>query len=276
VNIKRIDYIVNIVTDEYIKAKTESKEWKQLVRRSLKYERGMKQVLRSYFIAQERKTMNALTKFRKAVSFPFLEKEFINSQKDELSDIIYPLIKRIVNNEGTISMEALQSRVTELIGDFKLDDDVLASIQSMVRTAASEVTETTFKRLLIQYDTGLELGETISEIKQRMTTVFQDAVKNRVDTIARTEVMRASNESRLLAYEQSGVVNKVRWYTAVDERRCNFCASLHNKAVKIGKEFSKDIKAPPAHVGCRCVLLPEVDPQYLKSWVAVYKNRKRT
>ena len=271
-NTKDMDHVVDVVIEEYIKAKTESSEWKKLIGRTVKYERVLQKALSSYFAKQEQSFLKAFEKYKKDVSFPFLEKDFINSQKDDLFKIIYPLIKKVVNNEGQVGMAALQAKVTKLLGDFNLDDDVIFNIQSMIRTAVSEVTETTFKRLLLQYDTGLQLGESILEIRSRMSKVFQDAVKTRVNMIARTEVMRASNESRIMAYEQSGVVQKVRWYTAIDERRCSACAALHNKAVKLGKEFTKDIKAPPLHPACRCTILPEVDPQYLKSYMELYQN----
>ena len=180
----------------------------------------MIRILRSYFISQQRTVLRLMTKFRKAVSFPFLPEDFIFNQSDELSKVIFPLIKRVVAMEGPANMDILQSRVNTMLEGFVLDSDVIDSIQSMVREAATSITETTFKRLLTAYDTGDELGETLAEIKDRMSEVFSDVLKNRVNTIARTETMRAANASRIMAYEQSGVVNKVQFYTAIDERTC--------------------------------------------------------
>jgi len=271
-NVNQLDFIADMVTEEYTKSKIEASEWKKLVKRSLPHERRVIVALRSYFLKQEKNVLLLMTKYRKAVSFPFLPEKFISGQSDELSKVIFPMIKRIVESEGSIGMDALQARVNTLLDSFVLDDDVLDSIQSMVREAATSITETTFKKLLNAYDTGSDLGETLAEIKLRMSDVFQDAVKNRVNTIARTEVIRASNHSRIYAYEQSGVVDKIRWYTAIDERRCEACAALHNHVVKLGREFKSGVTYPPLHPRCRCTVLPEVSAKYAIKWLDIYKS----
>lgn len=245
-----MEFIAGIVLDETIKAKIEQSEWKKLIARTITYEKQMMPLLQDYFKSQEKAVISALNKYSKAITFPFLEKEFIYNQADELSEIIFPIIKQVVTKEAKLGMSALQKKVRNSLKDFNLDSIVLKAIQKQVATAASEITQTTFKRLLVQYDTGIELGEDLATIKDRIATVFTDAVKNRVATIARTEVLKASNEGRLSAYQQSGVVNKVRWYTAVDERRCSSCAALHDKVVKLNSEFIKGITAPPLHPNC--------------------------
>lgn len=247
---RQVDLLATIVAEEVIKAKVESNEWKKLVNRTLSYEKQIIPLLQDYFESQEKAVISALNKYSKAITFPFLEKEFIYNQADELSEIIFPIIKQVVTKEAKLGMSALQKKVRDSLKDFNLDSRVLKAIQKQVATAASEITQTTFKRLLVQYDTGIELGEDLATIKDRIATVFTDAVKNRVATIARTEVLKASNEGRLSAYQQSGVVNKVRWYTAVDERRCSSCAALHDKVVKLNSEFIKGITAPPLHPNC--------------------------
>lgn len=263
-----VNQLVNIITDEYIKAKVESHEWKKFVRRSAKHEKALSAVLRSYFVKQEKKVLAALAKYSKAISFPFLEKSFISKQKDELSRIIFPLIKRAVNEEGIVGIEELQARVSTILDGFVLDADVRKTIQQMVNVASTEITETTFKRMLVQYDTGVEAGESFADIKERISGVFKDAVASRVSAIARTETIKAMNAGRLLAYESSGVVDYVRFYTAKDERRCETCASYHDKVFPINSSKRPEI---PAHPNCRCTWLPEVNPEYLKSWTDVYK-----
>lgn len=55
----------------------------------------------------------------------------------------------------------------------------------------------------------------------------------------------ATFETMIQAYKDDGV-EKVRWITAVDDRRCKQCAARHNKIYAIDK-----IPAKP-HIHCRC------------------------
>ena len=77
--------------------------------------------------------------------------------------------------------------------------------------------------------------------------VFKTA-QNRVEVIARTEVMRAYNQGRIHLYRDIKV-EKVVWYTALDERVCRVCGPLN------GMEYIRDqIPAIPAHPRCRCTI----------------------
>lgn len=75
--------------------------------------------------------------------------------------------------------------------------------------------------------------------------VFKTA-QNRVEVIARTEVMRAYNQGRVHLYREMKV-EKVIWYTALDERVCPVCGPLN------GQEFELEDAPPcPRHPNCRC------------------------
>lgn len=87
--------------------------------------------------------------------------------------------------------------------------------------------------------------------------------------VASTEVTRAYAQGAKDAYRASGVVARLVWQTANDERRCIFCGDLQGRTVGIDENFDtalsgdlrnriKPFAAPPAHPGCRCWLLPEL------------------
>nr|BDD44563.1 hypothetical protein 1 [bacterium] len=78
--------------------------------------------------------------------------------------------------------------------------------------------------------------------------VFKTA-QNRIEVITRTEIMRSYNQGRIHLYKDMKV-EKVVWYTALDERVCPVCGPLN------GQEFELD-QAPqiPAHPQCRCTIL---------------------
>lgn len=78
------------------------------------------------------------------------------------------------------------------------------------------------------------------------------ALPGEVRALARTSMMAASNEAHLDVYRKNrDVVAGVRWEASFDRRTCVVCGRRH------GSEWTVD-KAPPlpAHLNCRCVLLP--------------------
>ncbi len=86
--------------------------------------------------------------------------------------------------------------------------------------------------------------------KQAGKTVFGSA-QQRLELIARTEILRAHNQGRLKFYDTVGV-RQVRWMVAHDERLCPKCSELD------GKVFPIDKMPPiPFHPGCRCCVSAE-------------------
>jgi SPP1 gp7 family putative phage head morphogenesis protein len=96
-------------------------------------------------------------------------------------------------------------------------------------------------------------GEPLQKLINDLAPAFGQA---RAERIAATEVTRAYAEGSTRTYQESGVVQKVEWATARDERVCIVCGPLEGKTVPVGSKF--DGLYPPAHVGCRCWVLPVV------------------
>ena len=99
-------------------------------------------------------------------------------------------------------------------------------------------------------DTGRPLDELAGELAR--SGMFGPA---RSQMIAVTEVTRAYAEGNRLAWQASGVVDKERWYTVVDERVCPVCSALHGQVDVLGGDFG-GVGGPPAHPGCRCFTTP--------------------
>lgn len=96
-------------------------------------------------------------------------------------------------------------------------------------------------------------GEPLQSLINDLAPAFGQA---RAERIAATEVTRAYAEGSTRTYQESGVVQKVEWAASMDERVCPICAPLNGKTVALGGKF--DGLYPPAHVGCRCWVLPVV------------------
>ena len=105
---------------------------------------------------------------------------------------------------------------------------------------------------------GLVNGKDIRSIAKDLKHVF-DARKWRLNTIARTEVIRASNFGRFEAWKKSGVVVGKEWVTAFDDRTCPECASMDGDQAPLEKPFRNGVLMPPAHPNCRCTAIPIID-----------------
>ena len=104
------------------------------------------------------------------------------------------------------------------------------------------------KEVLIE---DLEAGKSIPQIRRDIQLKAAEMSTYEAERIARTEVLRASNEGRLRAYHSEGV-ERVEYIAADDERTCEICAPLD------GKEYPMtDAKGLlPQHPNCRCTYIP--------------------
>jgi SPP1 gp7 family putative phage head morphogenesis protein len=125
---------------------------------------------------------------------------------------------------------------------YELVKGICATSEAFLREAISE-----------WIDTGRPLDELAGELARG--GMFGPA---RSQMIAVTEVTRAYAEGNRLAWQASGVVDRVRWQTAMDERVCPQCGPMHNTTDVVGGDFEG--MGPPRHPGCRCWLIPVVDP----------------
>ena len=138
------------------------------------------------------------------------------------------------------------------------NERAVAWLGSTTRKFAKDITETTLAAITGELQEAYRLGESIPQIRDRIRSVFQEASKTRATTIARTEIINASNAGLLETYRQADVAQK-RWLTARDERVDSICWE-HQVAGPIGLEesFPSGHTAPGAHPRCRCVIQPVV------------------
>lgn len=100
-------------------------------------------------------------------------------------------------------------------------------------------------------DQGWSNDRLAKEIKGAFA--FSDA---RAEMIARTETAFADVAGNMVAYEESGIVQKKVWVLA-QERFCDECESNANQGpIALRSAFASGAYAPPAHPNCRCDVLP--------------------
>jgi SPP1 gp7 family putative phage head morphogenesis protein len=102
---------------------------------------------------------------------------------------------------------------------------------------------------------GIINGEGINQISKAVKEGLE-VDKNRANTIARTEVVRASNIGRMEAYKQAGV-KKVKLVVALDDRTSDTCREQAGRIIDLtkGETFididGAGVESPPLHPNCR-------------------------
>lgn len=98
---------------------------------------------------------------------------------------------------------------------------------------------------------GLVQGKSYKDMAQEIQKLMNSSSYNALRLI-RNETAIFIREATLDRYKESGVVNKVQWWSAKDERLCDDCGEKH------GNIYDFD-KLPERHVLCRCTLLPVIE-----------------
>jgi len=152
------------------------------------------------------------------------------------------LVKRTFTTIDRAAIDFLANYQIQLLGDVsaELASGIKRTVTNGVLTGKSipEVARD-IGRVVKDKDAFRRAGKTVFKTAQRRATL-----------IARTETLRAHNEGRKVFYRQSAV-KKVKWLTAQDERTCPVCRPLDGRVFGID-----EVDGPPAHPGCRCVLMP--------------------
>lgn len=108
----------------------------------------------------------------------------------------------------------------------------------------------------------IEQGYPDSMVDSRTEAFRTRQLKNRAETIARTETIRSSNQGQLETWDQAmgkGLIDadsaRKLWIVTPDDRICDICAEMDGVSVPYDESFQTDdgeIDAPPLHPNCRC------------------------
>ncbi|MDR2416372.1 MAG: phage head morphogenesis protein [Candidatus Peribacteria bacterium] len=147
-----------------------------------------------------------------------------------------PEEKTLIQNEGTQAL--IEVGVGEIynVNDKKVQNYIKESIAKMSNSIDSTTNDELAKKIEYIYFNGLSVEEGVQTIQE----VFKTLSTTRSRTIVRTETIRAGTYATLTAWKGSGVVEKKQWYTALDERTCPTCLSMHGKIVNLDDDFAKE------------------------------------
>lgn len=208
--------------------------WKAFVRRTDSHERRFREAVEDLFRRQRDSVLARLrdtTRAAKALpeDDPFDKPQWIKRFKQE----ILPLFREIFRDVGEATLDELQAEV-----DFDLANPrAVRFLERRAQRFAREVNETTWQQLKEALKEGVQAGESIPQLAERVEEVMAGRIRSSAETIARTEVIGASNGGALEAARQSGVVKRKVWLAALDERTRETHVAAHGQTVGLDEDF---------------------------------------
>ena len=138
-----------------------------------------------------------------------------------------------------------------------VNEAVLAWVKAYTQTVVEQITKTTAEGLAEALAAWIEQGGTMDDLIASLEPIFG---ATRAERIAVTETTRAYAEGNAAAWKAGGV-ERVRWFTVVDELVCDICGGLHETVASIedGFDYEDGPGMPPGHVACRCYIQPVVE-----------------
>jgi len=228
----------------------EQKRWEAKVNAWDSFEGKWKRELKKFFQKQQNEVLEKLRN-SKAIEKISIEEILFNRAlyNQLLTELARPLI--------IATMEAGFDEASELIG-FEYGFDVTnPKIQRWIGNRLvliKDINKTTEDLLREALRTGINEGEGISQLAERVTEVFNAAKGWRAENIARTETISAYVEGNIELYQEANIT-ELEFYTATDERVCEDCTANHGVRYAINESTG----VIPVHPSCRCDFIPIVE-----------------
>lgn len=170
---------------------------------------------------------------------------------DTLKDFVNRAVKGVYR-QGSEKVEQ------KLDMNIQPNDDAIQFIQNYTFDNIKGLERDTENKLRQELERGIMNNEGVNQLKKRVTQVT-DKGKNRAETIARTEYIRASNMGEIQSIKDTGAKANKIWNATIDKRTCNICRRLNGKKVELNQLFEDNpsgtrVQSPVAHPNCRCSL----------------------
>jgi HK97 family phage portal protein len=178
----------------------------------------------------------------------------------------------------TLFVEQAKLAGAEVQSTFDFTQATREAIHQSVQMMSESYQQTTLNVLEAKINDGLQAGESLADITKTVEEVYEWSDESRAAMVAKTESFRTANSALKSAWQQSGVVKTVRWYTSEKDNVCPYCLSMDGKVISIDDDFFKngdsltvgegdeaktmsldygDVSAPPLHVLCACFIRPQ-------------------
>lgn len=249
--------------------------WKAFADRTESQEQKVAAALRGLFARQQASVLGRLRAGKMVeIVRDYLRPENLNlAMKDDEAAAAEPFDKaaweaRFAEGIEPLLVEVLADSARETLAEvgvsvaFDVQNPAVTDwLRVRAQRFAVSVNETTWTALKESLAEGIAAGESIPDLSKRVREVFTEASETRATTIARTEVIGASNAGAVEAAKQSGVVETKTWVAALDERTRPTHVRAHGQTVGLHENFAVGGGHGPApgqiglaaeDVRCRC------------------------
>ena len=244
--------------------------WKAVSERTSKAEAEIKETIIKLNGEQKKEVLNNLPRAVKGIdpSKLFDIDNWISITTNALTPIM----------EGLFASEALSAAAEIGKPDLNpFNDTAKAALHASIARMSESYQQTTLATLESKINDGVSSGASLSDITANVKEIYEWSDTWRAERVSKTEAFRTSNMALKTAWQQSGVVKTIKWYTSSKEP-CGFCEALNGKVISIDQNFFNngdsltvgegddaktmsldygDVGAPPLHPNCLCVARPE-------------------
>ena len=242
-----------IIAKEYTE-EFKNKYWDILIKRVTPLENEFKRNVIRLFQEQELRALRALRGKKSVIKDVDDVLRITHDEKEIMKwvEMTLPRITEMVKINGSAAFAELGVE-----GAFDVTNpNVIKWIKAHTGESIKSILDTTFEALKRTLSKGVELGESMPKLAERITAEYKQCKDWKALRIARTETMAASNQGALQAYTQSGVVEEKEWLIAGDA--CEICIPVNREVVGLHDNFSVGVDSPPLHPNCRCTILPVI------------------
>lgn len=244
--------------------------WKNFNARVTGYEKLMVSMLRDYNEIQQKEVLKNLESATKTKDVDEDRLFEIDDWVGALTDAATPILTDLYVKEGKEAAKLLGRDDINV-----LTPETKKALAKAIELMSQSYNDTTLTALKAKLEEGLQQGASQPEMKKLVQDVYEFSDATRALSVARTETFRVANGATHEAWKESGVVESMKWYTAVDDRVCEFCDPMMGEIVGIEETFFDkgetiegrdggtlaadygDIQYPPLHPQCRCYIRPE-------------------
>lgn len=227
------------------------------------YEKQLKKAISKFALEQENAIIDKIGTTKKSYEEWLFN---VKAESEALALVITPIIYELMNEQIAETTNFISGEL------LTLSPEMRAQVELQMKQIAGVYNQDTITALETTISQGVSDGESLAKIKKRVESVYQEAKGYRAERIARTESLKASNESAELVYKANGYHN-VKWFT--NPGACDFCKELNNTVKNIGSDFYsigdvvtnnagqmleidyRNITTPPLHPNCKCSIVPD-------------------
>jgi HK97 family phage portal protein len=235
----------------------------QLVETSDLYAEEVKSGIAKFALEQENKVIANIGASKKDANSDWLFN--VKEETVLLALVLTPIIIELMETQRA---EAANFITGEAVA---LSESAKQTIEKEVLKLSADYNADTVKAIQTTLAEGQANNETVLQLKKRIEATYADAKGYRAERIARTESLRASNESAMQIYFENGY-SKTKWF--YNPGACEFCVTMGNTVSEIGSNFKsvgdvlttdkgnqmrieyRDITTPPLHPNCKCSITP--------------------